>query len=67
MIDIATNVSEQRMDMAKLTAWMTASLIGFSNVPAFAQCFPDKSRSEGTVGEIEALFASIGAEVRRAR
>lgn len=55
------------MDMAKLTAWMTASLIGFSNVPAFAQCFPDKSRSEGTVGEIEALFASIGAEVRRAR
>ncbi|MCT4492710.1 hypothetical protein [Bosea minatitlanensis] len=44
---------------------MTASLTGFAKVPPFDKCFPPKVEKKGVVSEIEAMFASLGAEVRK--
>jgi hypothetical protein len=53
--------------LAQYLAWITASLSGFSKPPPFEQCFPPKRPTKtNMVRDLEAMFRSIGGEVKSA-
>ena len=67
MFEIAQNVSERNRETTQYLAWITASLSGFSKPPPFEECFPPKSPSKKSmVTDLEAMFRSVGGDVKRA-
>lgn len=59
-------VVEHDNERTKLLAWMTARLIGFSQVPDFDKAFPKpETRPADGTSDMAAVFASFGFNVRK--